>query len=450
MPHPATGRNASASSSRHHWNPKEVLRLCNDDRCVGYAHSQGRKCRNPIRYDNVKRFDSLLAELSAQQPDPELLRAKLQRLAAIGLCLRNHQDQIDRVVEKWARSIRVAFPTPITPIEERRPAVPTHFAAPAPLMSVPQRRAGSVGIPGESPALNAILATLEEQLRRLECDETRSSEQYPRDRWASFRSTPTSIRSMSSDSFTATRSYMPSYRIPSLPTTVRQPSPQVPPRLEPRRISRMGYRSYLPLPSSGDASLSAPTVTRASPSPPRTPTSNPSSPSLPGVGVSNVPPDLGPRHSPQRRCASNHVRRLPLDGICPICHDEGLLSECDASELVWCRSTCGRTIHKACMSNWVAQCAADGRGLTCSVCRGRWDDACDCEGCFHVRRQPVTGECAVCLEELDGATSMDSFAWCKDGCGKSVHGECFDTWRAHCVASERDLMCVSCQTPWSC
>jgi hypothetical protein len=330
MPQLTTERNPSALSSRHHWDPKKVLQLCNDDRCVGYAHSQGRKCRNPIRYDNVKKFDSLVAELSAHRPDPELLRPKLQRLAAIGLCLRNHQDQNDRVVENWARSIRVAFPTPITSIEERIPPIQHRLVESTPVMPTPQRRAGSVGIPGESPALNAILATLEEQLRRLECDETRSSEQYLRNTWDSLTSTPTSRRS-------ATRTDRPSYMIPR---------PQAPQRQEPRRTSQMGYRSYLPLPNSG---VSAPTVTRESPSPPRTPTSNFSSPSLPGVRLGNALPGLGPRHTPQRRCASTHVRRLPLDRICPICHEEGLLSESDASDLVWCRSTCGQTIHKACM-----------------------------------------------------------------------------------------------------
>jgi hypothetical protein len=109
--------------------------------------------------------------------------------------------------------------------------------------------------------------------------------------------------------------------------------------------------------------------------------------------VAATPTTTQPRH-----CTRNHVRRLPLNGICPICHEDELLSACDASKLVWCRSGCGRTIHKECMLGWIAQCGINRRQVNCPVCRGGWDE-CDCEGCVH-RHETYDSRCVECVRRV--------------------------------------------------
>ncbi|KAF1928670.1 uncharacterized protein M421DRAFT_62447 [Didymella exigua CBS 183.55] len=60
--------------------------------------------------------------------------------------------------------------------------------------------------------------------------------------------------------------------------------------------------------------------------------------------------------------------RKTIEGECPICYDE-LDSRND--EIVYCKTSCGNNVHKACMQSWI-QVAARGRA-TCPYCRATWD-----------------------------------------------------------------------------
>jgi hypothetical protein len=485
MPRFTTGRDAISASSHRLWDPKEVLHLCGDSRCVGYAWSKGRKCENPIRYDNVRRFDAVVAEISALQPDPEVLRSKLRQLATLGLCRRWHYDQVDEVVDEWLQRIRAAFPvpvryripasTPLIPEPQRITSSAGLSSPPAPsTMSLP-RSAAQQGDPhgssgwraalGNDPALDAAYATLQEEIRRMErngivlsaLSRGLPSEESPSPRSDTFArrvslATSDNLPRRSSGRTTptiASTTAAPGVQIPppgsgiASPAVAASPTAAGAPSYAPRTLTAHIFPSFQRGPRD-DLPDSASTVAAPVPgsvsavfSPPAPP--RPSTSAASGAATTA---------QSRRRCTRTHVRRLPIEDECPICHDEeALLSGCNASELVWCRSGCGRTLHKSCMSAWTAQCSVDRRPPNCAVCRGRWDDKCDCEGCSHVARQPVTGECAVCLEDMldgEGAT-----AWCKDGCGKSVHKECFDGWKTHCVAAGRDVMCVSCQTAWN-
>ncbi|XPT04536.1 hypothetical protein M3J09_013612 [Ascochyta lentis] len=99
---------ASISTLGHQWEPQQVLGLHDDGRCVGHAPSMGRKCRNPINKVNLSIFDNIVNELSLQPLDAALLRPDLERLARRGLCLRNHQGQVDDMVRKWVQKIKDA------------------------------------------------------------------------------------------------------------------------------------------------------------------------------------------------------------------------------------------------------------------------------------------------------------------------------------------------------
>ncbi|KAF3036932.1 hypothetical protein E8E12_005712 [Didymella heteroderae] len=60
--------------------------------------------------------------------------------------------------------------------------------------------------------------------------------------------------------------------------------------------------------------------------------------------------------------------RKPIDGECPICYDELDLKKDD---IVYCKTSCGNNVHKACMQSWI-QVAARGN-VTCPYCRATWD-----------------------------------------------------------------------------
>ncbi|KAF1944953.1 hypothetical protein EJ02DRAFT_463788 [Clathrospora elynae] len=404
------------------WEPKDVLELCDDGRCVGYAPSKGRKCRMPIRYGNLERVNSLVTELRGQHPNAELLRPTLRRIAKHGLCLRYHTHQVDETVEKWMRRIRVAFP-------EALPArsIRTQYAGP----TVRDQSAEHL-----SSSRQLILSS--ESLSQPSRSSTMSSSPSlpAQSEVETFQET---VAAMQEFPQTAQRrpdqlSYAP-------------PSADIRPRIS--RVSMSDISSLNLSRSSTVASSSIPreiiagiigaTTAREDASSAAVSTASTASP----VVVPTPPPS-------SRRCTSTHVRRLPLNEECPICNEEGLLLECDASALVWCRSSCGRTVHKSCFDDWRAQCLIDGRSLKCAVCREAWDEGCECEGCMvrHVRRREVEGECGVCLEGMLDEDGNDLY-WCKHGCGKSVHQECLDTWTAECVANGRAATCVSCRASWS-
>ncbi|KAF2623149.1 hypothetical protein BU25DRAFT_350895, partial [Macroventuria anomochaeta] len=93
---------ASTNTLDHQWDPRQVLGLHVWGRCVGQASStRDGTCRNPINKSNMRLFERIVTELSSQPLDATLLRPKLEHLAYRGLCLQNHQDQIEDMVKEW-------------------------------------------------------------------------------------------------------------------------------------------------------------------------------------------------------------------------------------------------------------------------------------------------------------------------------------------------------------
>ena len=69
---------------------------------------------------------------------------------------------------------------------------------------------------------------------------------------------------------------------------------------------------------------------------------------------------------------TSHARRRSLDdgdADCPICYDT--LQDCPASQLTFCRSTCGANFHADCIQKWLSQ----GRNKGCPTCRQPWQHA---------------------------------------------------------------------------
>ena len=91
------------------WDPVTALDIINPSRgaltCVGYAPSQGRRCRNPINQANRASAFRLLESLSCIDSSTVEIIEKLRELARLTLCLWYHQNQNHNIVQTWSRQM---------------------------------------------------------------------------------------------------------------------------------------------------------------------------------------------------------------------------------------------------------------------------------------------------------------------------------------------------------
>jgi hypothetical protein len=394
------------SRSQPRWDPEDVLNLCVDGLCFGYAPSKHRECHKRIRRHDVY---FLVTEIAKKQPDPERIRPDLVNLANHGLCYLHRHTQGEALVNEWTSNIRAAFPVELDRTQGRRSAMQSQPATVA-------------FTPAQLEAIRAQIEQIVQQVRQ---------ELGP-----SNSTTPPRYHVASS---AAAESVNAPSEIPPTPSTSLGRAARSAVNTTPRVATGSARSSNRP-------DIAAAPVGRTEAISGRT--SSFSATSLPNVS------QVVPRPSPQR-CQRPHARRLPFNEECPICYEGGPLSECDASEIVWCRSSCGQSVHKKCFDDWRAQCVIDCNRLTCGVCRSDWDEHSGCNSCdaVHARRQAIEGDCAICRDVLaeDGSTaaSDEGLVWCKDSCGQSVHQQCFDGWKRQCVADGRAATCVSCRASWS-
>ena len=424
------------------WVPSEVLQLEDDRCCVGYAPSKGRKCLVRIRRDNVKRCNSLLRDLSEQQPDPDLLESKLRRLAQCGLCVRFHQNQVDSMVAQWTQRMRAVFAARSDRIV--RATARDELLAPSSRSSPSNpRRSTSMAAPAVvSPTAQSDIETLRTTIATMQAELLAAQRRL--DLLAHDSVIPSPSRVSTSD--------ISSLRLSRSTTTTSHSDTNG------RRRSETSTNSH----------GSQPVVHASARSPTATPATSRTQPvDTAGLNTRNTTPVTTRRSTPTSvaetrsappPCSSTHVHRLPYSEECSICYDGDDLSTCNSSEVVWCRSGCGRTVHKSCFDEWRARCTLDGRSLRCTICRSDWEPDCECMGgCTreHMRKRAASGDCSICQDELcpsdDNVAegSQRSFlVWCKSGCGRSVHKECFDAWDTQCRENFLATSCVLCRATW--
>jgi hypothetical protein len=65
----------------------------------------------------------------------------------------------------------------------------------------------------------------------------------------------------------------------------------------------------------------------------------------------------------------------------------------------------------------------------------------------HVSRRPIefSSACPICNE---GFEAGEWLMWCSDGCGNSVHGECFEKWAESCERDRKKVTCAVCRVEW--
>ncbi|KAJ5281431.1 hypothetical protein N7478_006803 [Penicillium angulare] len=64
----------------------------------------------------------------------------------------------------------------------------------------------------------------------------------------------------------------------------------------------------------------------------------------------------------------NDGKRKPIEGDCPICFMELKTGE----NTVWCQSSCGNNVHKACFDQWAIRSRLTSSGVRCVYCRAEW------------------------------------------------------------------------------
>ncbi|XP_014562465.1 hypothetical protein COCVIDRAFT_10920 [Bipolaris victoriae FI3] len=389
----------SNTRSRQQWCPRDVLGLCDDNRCVGYAPSKRRKCLAHINYWSWSMMRSIMDDMSQQPPDPTILRPQLERLASYGLCVRYHQQQVDSMVYKWSSKIYAAFPTGRVSVSN---------SSPSNITASPISSTTSLQPENLRDMIQETMRCTNELLEIL-------SNNHP----------PVQTTSMTSTSVSEISSPAPSRRS-SIPSDSNEDSTTSS--------------------TSDSTELTPQTVTPPSSISQISRTATPSSADNATDPLTSSPSPLQPQP-----CTRPHARRILLSDPCPICHEGGPLSNSPAADLVWCKSSCGRPVHKSCFEAWRTQREQDGRNPTCVICRADWDDECDCQGCHHVPRRSGDTACAICLDALDAASEAEEeeTVWCKDGCGKSVHRVCFEVWEWHCADAGRDATCVLCRATWN-
>ena len=144
-----------------------------------------------------------------------------------------------------------------------------------------------------------------------------------------------------------------------------------------QEIIREAQRSIARLRSTSRTSASPPPIT-----PTRTHTLDIPPLHLSRLSTEPAPSELSPASRPplpSSQCPRTHVRRRAIDDECVICRDGEPMTALPLSELVWCKSECGRSVHKRCFRDWQDDCRAIGRSLSCTLCRADWAADCACD-----------------------------------------------------------------------
>ncbi|CBX91372.1 hypothetical protein LEMA_P068800.1 [Plenodomus lingam JN3] len=371
------------------WIPESTLELPNDNRCHGYAHTKGRRCLVYVGFESSWRYAAILDELSQQQPDARQLEPLLRRLAHCTLCENWHKYQADRIVRNWAMKIRTAYPAGSVAVQSSPSSTPTRSILQATTVTSANNSRPLSSAQSEVEALHMTIRAMQELLRTTEV------------RLSMLQVTQSSIGGnsvlspASSSDNTSRRSSIASSVSPASPTMARSPAP-ISVHTDSISTARMGQ--LLPVVAGLITSPSAETVVSTALS------------SGPDILLSATA-----ESAPPQPCTRPHVHRRPIEEECPICYDSALLSTCEPSELVWCRSGCGQSIHKSCFEAWRTQCETNGRDLTCSTCRANWGRECGCTGCtaVHVRRCVVAESIIAAGEDAeDTAESMRTARAC--------------------------------------
>ena len=160
----------------HTLGPNGVLNVDKSSTvCYGWALSQGRNCRNPISHASRQQAASILSTLTTIDPSSDL-RPRLQTLARLLLCKRNHQNQAGSVVARWKEEMDDFLRNAREEEDEEMRGVEAELAELRRRQRQPERRDGI----SEVSEVAHRTAGLSEQINRLEVEAARILESLTR------------------------------------------------------------------------------------------------------------------------------------------------------------------------------------------------------------------------------------------------------------------------------
>ena len=355
-------------TSSYAWNAFHTLQVdpVKEHHCIGYAPSQGRRCRNPIKRDNTTLAFKLLNDLGSMDPTSSQTETKLDRLASACLCVRNHQDQKMDFVKKWksimlsleleertpsARTVQTVE-TQIQRMEDVQTAQPRHIANLEPARPRESGYPASIQMPNRSNVVTR--PTTHNRVG------DRLTSEYIRRAIQSIE-IPSTVEAPISHTERQPRMVSPSHSINRRRVAsgtglrdVAMSSPTSPQTDDRTRIAA----------AAGSTQLDRHETAR----------NDTISESIPVEAISGMP-----TMPTSRPCSEIHAARKPLTEHCDICYVQ--MTTTDA--LVYCKAECGYNFHIACLRDWLARQALENRRPTCPYCRAPWTAPCE-----HDRQPP--------------------------------------------------------------
>ncbi|KAF3038673.1 hypothetical protein E8E12_007437 [Didymella heteroderae] len=417
----------STSTLDHQWDAFEVLNIQCDRRCVGRAHSMGRKCRNVVNWKDTDTFYGLLDDLSSQALDATRLRPRLRELASVGLCKQVHRRaQIDDMIDAWTNKIRAAARR----VELEELEMETYYSRTDTRSSTASFRAPATRRTTSSTSTNTVesSSTVQDEIdSTLRCLEAaREQERILTRRLASLQASnvPRTQRAIQdrttsapsppdTSSVASSRTLRSPTSTTSRRSTSSPPSSDSSPPPDPHRQSRASPSSPAPAPSTRSPRPSSPTPSQSTPIP--TTVASPPSPTDQTAlqpSLTLLRHDFLATHISLDAVPASHLSRVSPSSFAPRTED---LHDTLASPTTSATST---------------EDASQRPPPRCAL--------------THVRRRAVADDCPICYEAMRGDEGL---VWCKAGCGQSVHGECMDAWKAS--LGGREVRCTMCRTPWT-
>ncbi|KAF2798586.1 hypothetical protein K505DRAFT_321734 [Melanomma pulvis-pyrius CBS 109.77] len=449
------------------WNPRQVLQISDDGCCVGYAPSKRRKCRIGIAGHNLYKAHTVLDSIAEADPDADAVRTKLHNLAGYMLCVRWHQAQAGDMVNQWVGRMKLAYPHGEVVAQPRARTSPSSRSNTPSSMSASS--SASVSSQRSTSSASSVSLTThsergiseeryESLLEQMRIFDRRLAESVQQSELISNLTSlaiaristsntsaldPSRSSTVSSSSVSTTRPQAQASISPRSSASAGTTRPQARPLVS---SSTSSTRPQAQASASSSSAIAAPPQARASTSS----ANNSTIRSAASATSSDQSADTVIVSSSSR--THSHVRQRPIDDECHICMDDFLPDDL----IMWCKSGCGRSVHQNCFQTWQTACVARGRSATgtCVFCRAAWESQSavkfreSSSSCTrtHVRRLDVDEECPICQEDYK---PEDSLVWCKDGCGRVVHRDCFQEWQVHLGNSETSATCAFCRRAWS-
>ena len=302
-----------------------ILKLDSSRTCVGWARTQGRRCRNPIAAHNQAAARLVLAEGDENLRAGRSIKSVLRNVAPLLLCRRWHQDQAGEVATEWCREVdsyqesRRTVSVASQPISAQRYRDLTEILARGSAEQLAREELNLLQIRKRRQAAVAARAVTER-----EGNTSRTSQQEPRQ--------------------------------------LRIEAPEVHDRSEPVEEPSRGARETVP-----QSRVESPT----SEAPPEPTSSSQETNHVPEPVFSETPsdsedvPPTSPHLSPPVKESTPTATRKPIaDNPCYICYEDLVADgqgrdrseEMAPHQLVWCKRQCGINFHRECMQAWSRTC----------------------------------------------------------------------------------------------